>query len=407
MKKTKKNDSNSLIRAGFMILLASVIFSLANFLYQFLSAKFLGPEEYSIVASLFSIIYLISIGSTTIQNTVTKFTADFKAKKEDGKILFLFKRGFKKLFLYSLGVLVLYLILSPLIASFLKIPLISVLILSPFLILSALVPLNRGILQGAQKFKGLGINMSIEGISKVILVSIFIYAGLKANWVVLAAIMANALAFLLTFKMLKFSNMGRLKEDHFNTKGIYQFSFLVFIALFLITAIYNLDIFLVKHFFSAEQAGHYAALSLLGKVIFFGATTIGIVMFPKISGIQDDKKNSKKIFRKSLLISFFIALAILLVYFIFSGNIVSLIFGAKYMDITPLLGMFGVFMALLSLSYICVLHKLAVGKKRFIWSLLAAVILEVLFIFIFHNSLYQIIGILIILNAILLLLLIE
>jgi O-antigen/teichoic acid export membrane protein len=404
---SKKISSESLVRAGLAILIAQGIFLLANFLYHFLSARFLGPEEYSIVASLFSIMYLITVGSAAIQNTTTKFTSDFKAKKEDNKVYSFFKKGFRKISIFSFILLIIYLIISPLIASFLHIPLLPIIISSPVIILFALIPFNRGILQGLQRFNALGLNMALEGIIRLIIAMGFIFIGLKANGALASVPIATGIALILTFSSLKF-NKTKEKPVKLDSKEIYKFIITSLLALFLINAIYNMDIFLVKHFFSAEQAGHYAAISLLGKIVFFGATSIGLVMFPKISELH--LKNSKKVksfFIKSLIFTGIISVLITAIYFLFSRQIVLLLFGIKYLDIFSLIGVFGIFMTILSLSYICVLYKLAIGKKKFILILLLSVMLEIFLISMFHASLSQVILILIILNALTLIALIK
>ena len=346
---TKKTDSGSLIRAGIIILIAQAVFLAANFIYHFLSARFLGPAEYAVVASLFSIFYLVSVGSAAIQNTATKYVSEFKAEKNDNKIALFFRRGFRKILVISFLFFIAYLAISPLIASFLHIPLISVLISSPVIILFSLIPFNRGIMQGLQKFGSLGVNTALEGIIKLALALAFIFAGLKANGVIAAVPIATAVAIVLSFFPLKLKKAkGALKLD---TKEIYKFTFISFIALFLVNTIYNLDIFLVKHYFSAEQAGYYAAISLLGKIVFFGATAIGLVMFPKVSEMHlNDKKTARIIFKKALGFTLLISLLITAVYFLFSKILVSILFGAQYMTIAPFIGFFGVFMSMLSLS---------------------------------------------------------
>ena len=261
-------------------------------------------------------------------------------------------------------------------------------------------------LQGLQKFNSLGVSLILEGIVRLSLALAFIFMGFKANGAIAAVPIATAVAVILSFFPLKLKkSKGNLK---LNRKEIYKFTFMSFIALFLVNAIYNLDIFLVKHFFSAEQAGYYAAISLLGKIVFFGATAIGLVMFPKVSEMHiKDKKAAKSIFKKALGFTLLISAAVVAVYFLIPTFLVSLLFGSQYLAIIPLIGFFGVFMAMLSLSYICVLMKLATGKRRFIFNLLIAVIAEIILICIFHESLEQIILNLIAVNSLLLISLIK
>lgn len=386
----KKLPSDSIIRAGFFILLANAIYNAFNFFYHFMAARMLGPEQYAIVASLFSIIYLISMGSMTIQNSATKFISKFRAKGDYESIGAFFKKGSRKLLWASFGLALIFLILSYPIAIFLKIPWISVINLLPIIILSVTLPLNRGVMQGLQKFTALGWNMIAEGGLKFILAFILIYFGLKANSAIMAVSIALIIAFALTFFSLRFTAKG--KNVKIDARKIYGFSFLTLIALTFLTAVYSIDVFLVKHFFDATTAGHYAALSLLGKIVFFGGTAIGLVMFPKISETHEiDKKIANRILKKSLLFTIAISGLATLVYFVFSKLIVNIIFGADYLDIVPLMGWFGISMTLLSLSYVYSLYNLAIGKKKFILNIGIAVLMEIFAIWLFHNSLAQIV----------------
>jgi len=401
-----KMSEDKFMKASITLLFAYGLFNITNFFYHFFSARLLGPSQYSIVATLFSLVYLASIGSGAIQSTAAKFTAEFKMKNKN-KIAFFFQRSFRKISLYSLAALVFYILISPLIATFLKIPLSSTLILGLAVIPLMLLPLSRGILQGLQRFGALGANTIIEGIVKLGLALFFINLGFGASGTIAAVALSMVVALLLVFPLLKFRKSEKYSKTKIalNKKELYRFSMLAFVALFLLTALYNIDIFLVKHFFSAEQAGYYAVLSLLGKIIFFGATSFGAVMFPKVVEFETQNKNSKALFKKTIIFTFVVSLLILLIYWLLPRQIISAVFGPAYLNIANLLARFGFFMMLLSLAYICVLHNLAKGKSKFIWILVMAVAAEILLITLFHASLTEIVNILIALSALTLVLL--
>ena len=42
----------------------------------------------------------------------------------------------------------------------------------------------------------------------------------------------------------------------------------------------NIDILMVKHFFRPDVAGLYAAIALVGRLLYFGAWSIVSAMFP-------------------------------------------------------------------------------------------------------------------------------
>ncbi len=77
-------------------------------------------------------------------------------------------------------------------------------------------------------------------------------------------------------------------------------TFPVLIMLISLTSIFNIDVLLVKHFFDSINAGYYAALSLLGKMIFFGSWSVSMVMFSKVSEAYALNKNYKNILKKGI-----------------------------------------------------------------------------------------------------------
>lgn len=395
-----KKDDKSFIRSGFVLILAFMFYNATNFVYHLFTARVLGPEDYAVIASLFSLIYLMVIGAQAIQTTITKFTAKFKVKKEFGKINALLNRSLRKLFKYALIFFVIFIILSPFIADFLHIPLLPVLITGLTLIFSILLPINRGVLQGLQKFNALSLNIVYEGLIKLIAVVALVYLGFRVNGAMTAIVLSAAGGFFLSFIPLRFLRKSKQKS-FFDSKKIYEYSWPVFFALISLTAFYSVDLLLVKHFFSAVDAGYYSILNLLGKIVFFGSTAVALVMFPKSAEMVAKKKNPKSLLIKSLAFALILGLPAVAIYFLFPKLVVGLIFGKAYLPAASLVGLYGTFMLLNALCYILVLYKLSLDKKRFVLLLGVFNLLEISLILIFHSSLMQI---LLILNGLMLVL---
>jgi len=395
LKKIKNLSKDKFLWGSFVLTVSFFIFNAANFFYHFIAARKLGPEDYAIVASLFSILYIFSVGSNVIQTSITKFAATFMAKKEFGKIKYLMKRGLRKMGICSLFLFILFIIVSPLIANFLHINITPVLLTGILLLFIFVLPINRGIMQGMQKFNSLGLNFILEGIIKVSLIVIFIYLGFKVNGAIGAVIIATIVVFIFSFVRLK------EKQKKFDTKSVYSYSFPVLLAILSITAMFSLDIVLVKHLFLDERAGQYSAIALLGKIVFFGATAISWAMFSRVSELYAKNKEHKQILKKALILTSSIAFGVTLVYFFFSKLIISIVFGSEYLAVTSLLGPFAVFMTFLSLIYILSLYKLSINKKKFVYLLLIFNLIQIMGIYFFGTSLSKIVYFLIAFSAIL------
>jgi len=155
--------------------------------------------------------------------------------------------------------------------------------------------------------------------------------------------------------------------------------------------LYNLDIILVKHFFTAELAGHYAALALIGHIIFFIVGPLAAVMFPFASAARATQKQPNFVLKKSLGMSVFIGLAGLIIYFLCPNLIIKIIVGANYLNLAPYLGWFGLSMLLFSLISLLSQYFLSINKTGFVYFLGMAVFLQILFIALWHQNLWQII----------------
>jgi hypothetical protein len=64
----------------------------------------------------------------------------------------------------------------------------------------------------------------------------------------------------------------------------------------------NCDIVLVKHFFFAREAGLYAAVAMVGRVIFAFSSAVVNSMFPLVAGTRDEERRNLKVIATSLLL---------------------------------------------------------------------------------------------------------
>lgn len=185
-------------------------------------------------------------------------------------------------------------------------------------------------------------------------------------------------------------------------KKMLIFSFPVLVQSFAITSLYTSDIILVKHFFSSFDTGIYASLSTLGKIIFFGTSPIASVMFPLVSQKQSKGEGYRKIFIYSLLATSILAFIALVIYWLVPELAIRLLYGSAYLEATNLLVWFGIFMTLFTLSSLVINYNLSLGKMKIVIFPLVAAILQIILIWFYHYSLFEVILISIGVSALLL-----
>ncbi len=397
MKIIKKILGNNLVKGSLILFIFMNFYNFLNFVFHSASSRLLGPKDYGILAALMSMIYIFSVFSTSIQTIISKFSTKLK---EEEKIKNLFSISVKRFLIIGGGIFIIFILLSGIISSKLKIPVVLIILTGLILIISCLLPITRGILQGKKKFSALGGNFIIEGAIKVIGTVILILMGWKVYGAITAIILGLVIAFLCSLFNIKKILIVKRKNE--KIKGLFLYSIPTLVSIACVSLFYSIDIILAKRFFSAEIVGIYAIISLLGKIIFFGTMPIAQAMFPITSEKYENKEKSGKILLKTLGIVLFISIIFIFVLYSFPKLIIEIFSGPKYLKLANLLPYTGIAMSLLALVNIFVFYNLSTNKKRFNYILIVFVIIEIILLNIFNSNVFQFIMAIIFTNIIML-----
>lgn len=406
MEKIKKTIfSSQLIKGSFILLIGSTLVNFGSYIYQLLMGRMLGPENYGVLTSLIALLYLLIIPSQTILTVVVKFTTAYKAKKEFAKILALLISLSKNFTIIGIIFFLLFIFGKNFIANFLNIHETLPLILTSVLfIISLLSTTNNGILQGYLKFTFLSVNGVFSILLKVGLAYLLVRVGFSVNGAILALISASFFPYLISFYPLRFLRDYKSQEiQKIDWGKIREYATPVLIATLGMTSLYSTDIILVKHFFNSLDAGFYAALAMMGKIVFFASVAIGTVMFPLVSEKFESGQKVHHLLFESLLLVFLSSIIITAAYFFWPEFMISLLYGSKYFAIAQNLGFFALFITLYSLSNILLQFFLSIGRTRVAAFPIGGAIFQVVLIWFFHTSIRQVITASFIVTALLLL----
>jgi len=380
------------LKDNFYLLLGTGVINVTGFLFHFFMGRKLGPEGYGTLATLMALVALLGIFSTTIQFSISKFVASFKAKNNVGELRFLYHAATKKINKYFVFLFLFSFVLNFFLSRFLSIPYWLLMLTSLIVLTIPSLAISRGFLQGLQRFKGYGENLGIEGLTKLLFGVFLVYLG----WHVYGAIFAVLLSYLaaLLYGGFKIRDYAHGETKIFETKEIYKYTLPMFFTVLFFTAFYSIDLILVKHFFNAVDAGNYAVVSLIGKVVFFASFSVVQVMFPKAVELSENKGAHKDLMWKSFGVITLITLPILAVYYFFGEFVVSILFGNTYLNVVGLIAPYGMFMAAVSFSKLLSLYMLSLKKFNFLYLFLLFFLLEIGGIWVYHGSLEEVIHVL-------------
>lgn len=332
----------SLLKNSSIVIFGIVISNLLAYVFHIYVGRVLGPVEYGVFGALMALFLIIALPASAIGSAITKFTAKFNSNKEYEKIGILRKILQNKIVIFGAIILLFIVMLSQNIADYLKIESnFSIMIVGFTLIFALILPINRGILQGMKKFKVYSGNVIIESLSRLILVILLFFLGLGVNGAVLAYGLAYLVAFIAIFPYIKEIKIEN--KENLEMKQIYKFIFLVLSVNLVIQLIINAPTLFIKHYFSSEFTGYWTAALNLARISLFITGGITLVMFPEVSG-EKSYYNKRRIFGKAMILTLFVSIGIALMFWLFPGIFIQLLYGSSYLGAIPILQYMGIAM---------------------------------------------------------------
>lgn len=383
-----------LIKGSAVVMLGSLGGSFLNYLFHFLIGRFLTPAEYGVVMSLFSVFYILAAPKDILGTAATKFAAHYKANADFKSVTEALVWVGKITSTMGLVFLLVALIFRNGLADFLKIN--DPQLVALFFVFVALTFVGTGpmaFLRGLSRFKSFSFIQVIGPLLKLVLGVGLAYLGLRVWGVIWGLTAATFLVLLISLALLKKNLRFPFRPSSFSRASFLKFALPTAVVLLSSTSFYNTDVILVKHFFAPGAAGIYSSAVTLGRIIFFGLSSIALVMFPLASEKHSGGADPSRIFKNSLALVTLGAVVGSLFYFIFPGLLVSIFFGKDYLPAVPYLGRFAVFMGLYAVVDLVSQFYLSVSNFRAAGILFAFALIQMVALLAYHQTLSQVITI--------------
>jgi O-antigen/teichoic acid export membrane protein len=361
---------NEFLKGGVILTLSSFVVNVFNYFFNFLVGRSLGPSGYGEIATLFSYITLLSI-PTAILGTIIIQKIGTSSEKKLFYTYSIEKYINGKIIKY-IPLLLLSFILIPFIPRITNLSFLTSLVLIPLILLTVLSSIYNSYFQGLKLF------LLIAGISLVTAflkmsggVAVALHLG-QLEVVLFFLIVSSLVSYLLSVYSFK-KETRRIVHDTFPKKRILHYllspQFIVTgISVAAMLALNNIDIIYVKKFFTAQEAGLYSSWSLFAKAIFYILGPLLGVSFIFFAH-NKNQKDQRKSFLLSLLGLIILGVLSFFFYTFFAQLIISLLFGKKFISITPYLGLASIFGSLYAIITFVSNYFIAKSSK---WSLVLA-----------------------------------
>lgn len=275
------------------LLSGSSLATILSVAYNVVIGWYLGPKSFGHATVVYSLLVLLSAISFAFQIVAAKVVAQQSSAEVKAQVYRLFHRSAVgcgisvalALFLFQQGI-----------ADYLNLPDSSLVAL---LAVGAgfYIPLGsrRGYDQGSYRFHRLAMSLVIEGMVRLGGSYVLVATGFGVRGVVAA----NSVAMTVSYFAMTPRLPGRAPNPIRFWDGLREIAqaLLFYSGQMLIN---NCDLVVVKHIFPAQQAGLYAAIGLVGRVIFVLSAAVVNSTFPIVAGTGAEERKDPRVIATSL-----------------------------------------------------------------------------------------------------------
>jgi O-antigen/teichoic acid export membrane protein len=388
------------IISGSVILLSgSGLTTAINLIYNIVVARFLGPQGYGHATAVYTLLVILSAVTLSFQIVSSKVVAQQSSVEAKHAV---YRDLHRSAWACGLTAALVIFLFRAAIADYLQLP-DTVLVALLAIGTAFYVPLGsrRGYIQGTYGFYRLALNLAAEGAVRLGGSYLLLQLGYGVRGVIAANAAAIAVAYFIIPPGLSAHIANPLNLWH-ALREIFQ-AVVFFSGQVLIN---NCDIVLVNHFFPSQLAGIYAAVAMVGRVVFAFSSAVVNTTFPLVAGTRHEERKDFRVIATSLVLVTLAGSALALGLLITPSVLWSALFGPGFKIVGPygvstLLALYAATTVIYSLSVVIITFEMSYKIANASWVQLAFSGAVIAGICRFHASLPQVIGVQLVLMIIL------
>lgn len=377
------------MRGSAILLLSTGLVAATNLLYNILIARMLGASGFGHASALYTLLMLVAAVPLSFQIVTSKFIARNSETIVRAQI---YATMLRRAWQVGLGIAILLAAGSAYLQSYFNLPAQHDLILLA-IAAGVYMPLGvrRGRMQGCYDFRGLAISVVVEVAVKFVGALLFLHFGMGVTGVMTAVMLSIVAAYLAGGPG---AAQGRAKPGLIKIApfGEGMQAILYFIGQVILS---NLDILLVKHFFPPAQAGIYAAVALVGRVVFMLSWSVVSSMFP-ITASHTNREGGRAVLYTGLFIVGTVTSAFIAAVALTPQSVWALLLGKPFLlsttgSFSALLNQYAIMTGIYGIAVVLMMYEISRRTGSAAWVQLGASVLLGGAIWRYHASLSQVI----------------
>jgi glycosyltransferase involved in cell wall biosynthesis/O-antigen/teichoic acid export membrane protein len=332
-------------------------------------ARILGTSGYGTLAALVSTFLILQVPGSALQITVARDVSSALALGQEAPGAGV-RRWLVRVVVITIGVTAVAILLREQIAAAIGVDAEwAAAATLPTGCLWLLASIERGALQGFQRYRAVGLSLVGEAVARLGFGLLLVALGLGVTGAFLGTAlsvlgMALVLAIPLRHELARTASLTAPAVDRF--RDLVGRAWIPVAGLALLLTLQEIHVIVVKHEASDDAAGAYAAAAVAAKAIIWVAVGLGLYLLPEAARRTKSGVDARPILIRTLALIGALALPMVLVYAVAARPLLETVFGESFGPAAGALPWLGVAMALLACAYLAVQYLLALGKAAFI-----------------------------------------
>ncbi len=381
-----------LLKGGMVMTVANVMTGVLGYAYQVVMGRMLSPKEFALFSAVMALGMFVSAPLGALFMVISRRVAATLAQERLGEAKLLYWKTHRFLFYTGLALLVMLVLFASELQQYLKSPSpVVIWLFGVSVVFGALTQINNAFLQGAGRFFTLG-GFGFAGVLVKLALSAALIAGGMGIVGALGGVLISALLVWMAGARVITATLGAqvssapTQIEPFDFRSVVP----VLVANTAFIGMTQLDMVLVNYYFSSEQAGQYAAASVLGKAVLYLPGGIVYALFPMVAARHAKRESSLHLLGQSVAATFVMCALASLVYWVCGPWLVHLFYGDAYVGAGHLLQWYGLAVLPMALVMVAEYFLIAQGKTLFAWIFLAIAPVQLMAIHFWHDEIWMV-----------------
>jgi O-antigen/teichoic acid export membrane protein len=256
------------------------------------------------------------------------------------------------------------------------------------------IAFSNAYLQGHRQFGDLAKSNLAGATSKLVLSAGLVMAGLRTVGAIFGLLISQIIT--LAYSLNKAAKVGRprvILHRHWPRLSLVKpelnFASVILITSLCINMLLSIDIIFVKHYFSPHDAGLYAGISTIARIIFFLTGPLSAVLIASVK--LDDAKHNLALLKRSLTMLFLLGGSTLAFFSLLPQFTIKLLLGSKYLTYADQLPSLSLAIFFLSLTNMLVFYHILQKGRRIAVAAFLGLINMVIMLMLNHNSIDEVV----------------